>query len=73
MFPFLGLRTEDRLGEFADTFLAPDWTDVATYQDYIATGGWRIASDYNENVAQCIGQNVYDLTVLNRPHTPWVE
>ena len=73
MFPFLGIRAEDRLGQFADTFMSPDWAAVAAYHEYYATGGWRIAADYNENVAQCIGTNVYDLTVLNRPHTPWVE
>tara|TARA_B100000745_G_scaffold181544_1_gene118960 strand:- start:316 stop:696 length:381 start_codon:yes stop_codon:yes gene_type:complete len=73
MFPFLGLRTEDRLGQFASTFVSPDWAAVAAYHENYDAGGWRIAADYNENVAQCIGQNVYDLTVLNRPHTPWVE
>ena len=73
MFPFLGIRAEDRLGQFADTFMSPDWAAVAAYHEYYATGGWRIAADYNENVAQCIGTNVYDLTVLNRPHSPWVE
>ena len=29
--------------------------------------------DENENVAQCLGQNLYDLTLLSRPQTPWAE
>ena len=71
MFPFLGSR--NRLGQFADMFVSPDWNAIAAYHEYEANGGWRLTADYNDNVAQCIGTNVYDLTVLNLPHTPWAE
>ena len=73
MFPFLGTRAGDRLGQVADVFVSPDWAAIAAYHEYVATGGWRDAVDYNEKVAQCIGQNLYDLTLLNRPHSPWAE
>ena len=73
MYPYFGMRAETRLGEFARMVAFPDWAALASAHEYWATGGWRNAIDYNENVAQCIGPNIYDLTVLNRPHTPWSE
>lgn len=69
MYSFVGNRT--RLGQFAEVFVSPDWAAITRYHEYVATGGWRDNVAFNENVAQCIGTNVYDLTVLNLPHTPW--
>ena len=71
MYPFVGNRNS--LGQFAEVFVSPDWAAIARYHEYVATGGWRDRVAFNENVAQCIGTNVYDITVLNLPHTPWGE
>ena len=73
MFPFMGMRTANRPGQFAHMSLLPDWSTLASIHEYDATGGWRNRIDFNENVAECIGPNVYDVTVLNRPRTPWSE
>lgn len=68
MFPFLGTRNGP--GEFAQMFVSPDWATIASYHEYVGNGGWRNRAAYNENIAQCLGQNVYDLTLLNRARTP---
>ncbi len=73
MFPYFGMRAEDRLGEFAHTIMLPDWTALTAVHENWAMGGWRGRVAFEDNFAQCTGLNVYDLTVTNRPHTPWVE
>ena len=73
MYPFLGTRADTRLGQFANMVVLPDWAALASLHEYEATGGWRLTANYNETVAQCTGPNIYDLTVLNLPHTPWGE
>ena len=73
MFPYFGMRDGNRLGEFAHTIVLPDWTALTAFHEDWATGGWRNVVDFEENVAECTGLNIYDLTVVNRPHTPWVE
>ena len=73
MFPNFGVRTNNRLGDFAQIMVYPDWTALAGAHEYWATGGWRARAEYERTFAQCTGQNVYDVTVFNRPHTPWFE
>jgi len=73
MFPNFGVRTGNRLGDFAQVMVYPDWTALASSHQYWATGGWRARSEYQRKFAQCTGSNVYDAVVLSRPHTPWFE
>ena len=71
--PNYGTRTANRLGEFAHLLFYPDWTALSSAQETYATGGWRDLEEYQKDFAQCIGTNIYDSAVMNRPHTPWVE
>ena len=73
MYPYFGMRDGNRLGEFAHTVMLPDWMALTAIHEYWATGGWQEAVDFEENVAQCTGPNIYDLTVLNRPRNPWFQ
>ncbi len=73
MFPHFGVRTENRLGDFAQVMVYPDWTALASAHQHWATGGWRAQGEYQRKFAQCTGSNVYDAVILHRPHTPWFE
>ena len=73
MFPNFGVRADNRLGDFAQVMVYPDWTALASSHQYWATGGWRDRGEYERNFAQCTGPNVYDAVVLHRPNTPWFQ
>jgi hypothetical protein len=69
--PQLGTRRANRPGDFAHFFFYPDWAALADNLEARANGGWRNYANYEETIASCTGENLYDAVTLNRPHTPW--
>ena len=72
-YPQLGSRRDNRLGQFAHFIFYPDWAALADSMEARANGGWRNYANYEETIASCTGENLYDAVILNRPHTPWNE
>ena len=66
MYPGLGSRNTP--GEFAHLLSFEDASGLMAWQNATANEeGWRIRQDYETSYANCIGENVYYVEVLNRP------
>ncbi len=66
MWPGLGVR--DPIGEFAHLVSYVDVSGLMARENAMGNEeGWRRREDYNTSYADCIGENVYQVQVLNRP------
>ena len=66
MFPGLGMRNPP--GEYAHLISYEDANGLMAFQnDFVNNDGWRRRVEYEANVANCGGENVYYAEVLNRP------
>ena len=66
MYPGLGSRNTP--GEFAHLLSFEDASGLMAWQNATANDeGWRRRQDYETSYADCIGENVYYVEVLNRP------
>jgi hypothetical protein len=66
MFPGLGVR--NTIGEFAHLVSYADVAGLTASQNALANQeGWRQREDYYTSYADCTGENVYQVEVLNRP------
>ena len=65
-YPGLGIRNPP--GDFAHYLSFADTNGLMAYQNTFANEeGWRQRRDYNTSYADCTGENVYHVQVLNRP------
>lgn len=66
MYPGLGIRNP--IGEFAHLVSFADVSGLMASENALSNQeGWRQREDYYTSYADCIGQNVYSVEVLNRP------
>ena len=63
-----GLGSRNTPGQYAHLLSFADANGLMARQNAIANdGGWRVRDDYETAYAECVGENVYSVEVLNRP------